>query len=251
MDEALEHCTRGASTWKSATNDDGGEPDVVMACAGDVPTIETCAAAWLLQNHVPGIKGRVVDVVDLTALMMPDSHPHGMDNMSFNALFTEQAPVMFAFHNNRWSLPVKSRAVSRRPDRLSAERPQAMVIRIRLIGCRRRFRPEPENQTQAKVYGELAIRRNAAMPPLSRERIRQQRQPWPRLATWSARQPSLVGPPAHGHLAAGASRAEGQSGEACEILPMTLGLNGWKVTRRFPPQVGLRRPHSRKVLQHY
>jgi xylulose-5-phosphate/fructose-6-phosphate phosphoketolase len=105
MDEALEQCSRGASTWKFATNDDGGEPDVVMACAGDVPTIETCAAAWLLQKHVPGIKVRVVDVVDLTALMMPDNHPHGMDNMSFNALFTEQAPVMFAFHNNRWSLP--------------------------------------------------------------------------------------------------------------------------------------------------
>jgi xylulose-5-phosphate/fructose-6-phosphate phosphoketolase len=102
MDEAREHCSRGASIWKFATNDDGGEPDVVMACAGDVPTIETCAAAWLLQKHVPGIKVRVVNVVDLTALMMPDSHPHGMDNMSFNALFTEQAPVMFASHNNRW-----------------------------------------------------------------------------------------------------------------------------------------------------
>src|ERR1700680_579466 len=66
---------------------------------------EVRPAAWLLQKHAPGIKVRVVNVVDLTALMMPDSHPHGMDNMSFNALFTEQAPVMFAFHNNRWSLP--------------------------------------------------------------------------------------------------------------------------------------------------
>src|ERR1700751_3097 len=109
---------------------------------------------------------------------------------------------------------VKSLAVSRRPDSLSAEPPRAMGIRIRLIGGRRRVRPEPENQTQAKVYGELAISRNTAMPPLSGERIRQQRQPWPRLATWCARQPSLVGPPACGHLAAGASRAEAQSGEA-------------------------------------
>ena len=102
MDEALEHCSRGASTWRFATNDGGGEPDVVLACAGDVPTIETCAASWLLQKHVPGIKVRVVNVVDLMTLMFPDKHSHGMDEMSFNALFTENAPVVFAFHNNRW-----------------------------------------------------------------------------------------------------------------------------------------------------
>jgi xylulose-5-phosphate/fructose-6-phosphate phosphoketolase len=102
MDEALEHCSRGASTWRFATNDEGGEPDVVLACAGDVPTIETCATSWLLQKHVPGIKVRVVNVVDLMTLMYPDKHPHGMDDMSFNALFTENAPVIFAFHNNRW-----------------------------------------------------------------------------------------------------------------------------------------------------
>jgi len=102
MDEALEHCSRGASAWKFATNDGGGEPDVVLACAGDVPTIEMCAASWLLQKHVPGIKVRLVNVVDLSVLMMPDDHPHGMDNMSFNALFTTDAPVIFAFHNNRW-----------------------------------------------------------------------------------------------------------------------------------------------------
>ncbi len=102
MDEALEHCSRGASTWEFATNDEGGEPDVVLACAGDVPTIEIVATSWLLQKYVPGIKVRVVNVVDLTALMMPDDHPHGMDTMSFNALFTEHAPVIFGFHNNRW-----------------------------------------------------------------------------------------------------------------------------------------------------
>jgi xylulose-5-phosphate/fructose-6-phosphate phosphoketolase len=102
MDEALEHCSRGASTWKFATNNEGEEPDVVLACAGDVPTIETCAASWLLQKYVPGIKVRVVNVVDLMTLMFPDKHTHGMDEMSFNALFTEKAPVIFAFHNNRW-----------------------------------------------------------------------------------------------------------------------------------------------------
>ena len=102
MDEALEHCSRGASTWKFATNDEGGEPDVVLACAGDVPTIEICATSWLLQKYVPEIRVRVVNVVDLMTLMYPDKHPHGMDEMSFNALFTEKAPVIFAFHNNRW-----------------------------------------------------------------------------------------------------------------------------------------------------
>jgi len=102
MDEALEHCSRGASIWKFATNDEGGEPDVVLACAGDVPTIEICATSWLLQKYVPGIKVRVVNVVDLMTLMYPDKHPHGMDEMSFNALFTENAHVIFAFHNNRW-----------------------------------------------------------------------------------------------------------------------------------------------------
>ncbi|HVA26788.1 MAG TPA: phosphoketolase family protein, partial [Candidatus Baltobacteraceae bacterium] len=102
MDEALEHCSRGASIWPFATNDGGGEPDVVLACAGDVPTIEICATSWLLQKFVPGIKVRVVNVIDVTALMLPDDHPHGMDNMSFDALFTKSAPVIFAFHNNRW-----------------------------------------------------------------------------------------------------------------------------------------------------
>lgn len=102
MDEAREHCSRGASTWKFATNDGGTEPDVVLACAGDVPTIEICATSWLLQKYVPGIRVRVVNVVDLTSLMMPDDHPHGMDNMSFDALFTQNAHVIFAFHNNRW-----------------------------------------------------------------------------------------------------------------------------------------------------
>ena len=102
MSEAREHCSRGASVWDFATNDEGQDPDIVLACAGDVPTIEICATSWLLQKHVPGIKVRVVNVVDLNVLMMPDDHPHGMDNMSFNALFTEHVHVIFAFHNNRW-----------------------------------------------------------------------------------------------------------------------------------------------------
>jgi xylulose-5-phosphate/fructose-6-phosphate phosphoketolase len=102
FEEALAHCSQGASIWKFATNDGGGEPDIVLACAGDVPTIEACAASWLLQKYVPGIKVRVVNVVDLTALMSPDDHPHGMDNISFNALFTPDVDVVFAFHGYRW-----------------------------------------------------------------------------------------------------------------------------------------------------
>jgi xylulose-5-phosphate/fructose-6-phosphate phosphoketolase len=102
FDEALAHCSQGASIWNFATNDGGTEPDIVLACAGDVPTIEACAASWLLQKYVPGIKVRVVNVVDLSVLMSPDDHPHGMDNISFNALFTRDVDVIFAFHGYRW-----------------------------------------------------------------------------------------------------------------------------------------------------
>jgi xylulose-5-phosphate/fructose-6-phosphate phosphoketolase len=98
MDRAISHCSQGASIWKFASNDDGTEPDIVLACAGDVPTQESVAAAWLLRKHVPGIKLRVVNVVDLGVLMSPDVHPHGMDNISFEALFTHSAPVIFAHH---------------------------------------------------------------------------------------------------------------------------------------------------------
>ena len=93
MQEAIEHCSRGASRWAFASNDDGSEPDVILACVGDVPTLETVAASWLLQKYVPEIKVRVINVVDLTVLMSPDEHPHGMDALSFEALFTDAAPV--------------------------------------------------------------------------------------------------------------------------------------------------------------
>jgi xylulose-5-phosphate/fructose-6-phosphate phosphoketolase len=98
MKQAISHCSQGASIWKFASNDDGTEPDIVLACAGDVPTQETVAAAWLLRKHVRGIKLRVVNVVDLGVLMSPDVHPHGMDNISFEGLFTHAAPVIFAHH---------------------------------------------------------------------------------------------------------------------------------------------------------
>jgi xylulose-5-phosphate/fructose-6-phosphate phosphoketolase len=98
MEQALDHCARGASVWDFASNEGDGEPDVVLACVGDVPTLETCAASWLLQKHVPGIRVRVVNVVDLGVLMSPDRYPHGMDDAAFEALFTQAAPVIFAYH---------------------------------------------------------------------------------------------------------------------------------------------------------
>lgn len=98
MEEAIEHCTRGISTWHWASNDDGVEPDVVLACAGDVMTEETVAAAWWLRQHIPEMKVRVVNVVDLMTLYPPYVHPHGLDEASFRELFTEDKPVIFAFH---------------------------------------------------------------------------------------------------------------------------------------------------------
>ncbi|HEX7950797.1 MAG TPA: phosphoketolase family protein [Candidatus Limnocylindrales bacterium] len=102
MDEAILHCTRGAGIWDFASNDEGGEPDVVMACAGDVPTLETLAAVDLLRRHLPELKVRVVNVVDLMRLQPPTEHPHGMSDSEFDALFTTDRPVVFAYHGYPW-----------------------------------------------------------------------------------------------------------------------------------------------------
>lgn len=96
MDAAIRHCTAGAGIWDWAS--DAGEPDVVMACAGDVPTVETLAAVTLLRDYVPGIKIRVVNVVDLMVLQPTSEHPHGLEDAAFDALFTADKPVIFAFH---------------------------------------------------------------------------------------------------------------------------------------------------------
>ncbi|MCL4544419.1 MAG: phosphoketolase family protein [Chloroflexi bacterium] len=98
MDEAIAHCTRGASVWQWASNDEGYEPDVVLAAAGDIPTMEVLAAAEWLQQHIPELKVRVVNVVDLMALFPREFHPHGMREAAFIDLFTEDEPVVFAFH---------------------------------------------------------------------------------------------------------------------------------------------------------
>ena len=102
MDEAVRHCTKGIGLWAWASNDDGGEPDVVMACAGDVPTLETLAAVDYLRHHVPELRIRVVNVVDLLALEPPSEHPHGLDDREFDALFTTDRPIIFAYHGYPW-----------------------------------------------------------------------------------------------------------------------------------------------------
>jgi xylulose-5-phosphate/fructose-6-phosphate phosphoketolase len=98
MEAAVAHCTQGSSIWAWASNDTGVEPDVILACAGDIPTMETLAAAHWLREHVPELKLRFVNIVDLMALFMPDVHPHGMSTERFSELFTEDKPVIFAFH---------------------------------------------------------------------------------------------------------------------------------------------------------
>jgi xylulose-5-phosphate/fructose-6-phosphate phosphoketolase len=103
MDDAILHCTRGIGTWDWASNDlDDAEPDVVMACCGDIPTLETLSAVALLREHLPSLKVRVVNVVDLMRLQQPSEHPHGMSESEFDALFTTSRPVIFAFHGYPW-----------------------------------------------------------------------------------------------------------------------------------------------------
>jgi xylulose-5-phosphate/fructose-6-phosphate phosphoketolase len=102
MDEAIVHCTRGIGIWDWASNDEGSDPDVVLACAGEVPTVETLAAAALLREHVPELKLRIVNVVDLMRLQPESEHPHGMSDAEFDALFTTSRPVVFAYHGYPW-----------------------------------------------------------------------------------------------------------------------------------------------------
>ncbi len=102
MDAAIKHCTAGIGIWEWASNDRGGEPDVVMVCAGDVPTLETLAAVSLLREHVPALKVRVVNVVNLMKLQPQSQHPHGLSDWEFDTLFTADKPIIFAFHGYPW-----------------------------------------------------------------------------------------------------------------------------------------------------
>ncbi|MEP6608615.1 MAG: phosphoketolase family protein [Burkholderiaceae bacterium] len=98
MDAAVRHCAVGLGIWSWASNDGGSDPDIVMACAGDVPTLETLAAVDLLREHLPALKIRVVNVVDLMALQPQSEHPHGLNDKDFDILFTKDKPIIFAYH---------------------------------------------------------------------------------------------------------------------------------------------------------
>jgi xylulose-5-phosphate/fructose-6-phosphate phosphoketolase len=112
MEAAIEHCTKGAGIWNWASNDQGTEPDVVMASCGDVPTTESLAATALLREHLPDVKIRFVNVVDLFRLVPSIEHPHGMTDREFEALFTPNKPVIFNFHSYPWLI---HRLTYRRP----------------------------------------------------------------------------------------------------------------------------------------
>jgi xylulose-5-phosphate/fructose-6-phosphate phosphoketolase len=102
MDQAIKHCTEGIGIWLWASNDAGGDPDVVMGCAGDVPTVETLAAVSILREELPALKIRVVNVVDLMRLQQPSEHPHGLSDHDFDGLFTKDRPIIFAYHGYPW-----------------------------------------------------------------------------------------------------------------------------------------------------
>jgi xylulose-5-phosphate/fructose-6-phosphate phosphoketolase len=102
MDAAIKHCTAGIGIWEWASNDKGSEPDVVMACAGDVPTLETLAAVHLLRQYVPALRIRVINVVDLMKLQPQEEHPHGLSNRDFDTLFSTDKPIIFAYHGYPW-----------------------------------------------------------------------------------------------------------------------------------------------------
>jgi xylulose-5-phosphate/fructose-6-phosphate phosphoketolase len=102
MDAAIEHCTKGIGVWQWASNNQDADPDVVMACCGDVPTLETLAAVSILHKHLPDLKIRVINVVDLMKLQPNTEHPHGLSDADFDALFTKEKPVVFAFHGYPW-----------------------------------------------------------------------------------------------------------------------------------------------------
>ena len=98
MDEAVKHCTKGAGIWEFASNDEGKEPDIVMASCGDAPTLETLAAISILRKNFPEIKIRMVNVVDLMKLQSNYKHPHGMTDEEYDAIFTKDKPIIFNFH---------------------------------------------------------------------------------------------------------------------------------------------------------
>jgi xylulose-5-phosphate/fructose-6-phosphate phosphoketolase len=102
MDDAVRHCTAGIGIWNWASSDERAEPDLVMASAGDVPTLETVAAVAILRQHLPALKIRVINVVDLMKLQPASEHPHGLADIDFDLIFTKDKPIIFAYHGYPW-----------------------------------------------------------------------------------------------------------------------------------------------------
>jgi xylulose-5-phosphate/fructose-6-phosphate phosphoketolase len=102
MESAIRHCSAGVGIWEWASNDKDSEPDVVMACCGDVPTLETLAAVKMLREHLPDLRIRVINVVDLMTLQPEEEHPHGLTDNDFDDLFTIDKPIIFAYHGYPW-----------------------------------------------------------------------------------------------------------------------------------------------------
>jgi xylulose-5-phosphate/fructose-6-phosphate phosphoketolase len=115
MDAAAKHCAEGIGIWQWASNDQETSPDVVMACCGDVPTLETLAAVSILREHLPELKVRVVNVVDLMKLLPHTEHPHGLSDADFDSLFTVDKPVIFAFHAYPWLIHLVLDTIDRVP----------------------------------------------------------------------------------------------------------------------------------------
>ncbi len=158
MDEAVAHCTRGLGIWPWAGNTDG-EPDVVLACAGDIPTLETVAAASLLRAHLPELKVRVINVVDLMRLEPDTEHPHGLSDLDFDALFTTGKPVIFAYHGypaviHRAHLPAHQPPQHPRP-RLQGRRHHDHPVRH---GDAQRPRPVPPRDGRHRPRSRLGSR---------------------------------------------------------------------------------------------
>ena len=157
MEAAIAHCTKGLGIWDWASNDQGAEPDVVMASCGDVPTMESLAATALLRQHLPDVKVRFVNVVDLFKLVPNTEHPHGLTDREFEALFTADKPVVFNFHGYPWLI-----------HRLTYRRPQpAQHSRARLQGAGQHQHaagaghPQPDRPLQP---GHRRDRPHAAFP---------------------------------------------------------------------------------------
>ena len=128
LDDAVRHCSAGLGIWDWASNDIDGDPDVVMACAGDIPTLETLAAVQLLRERFPQLKIRVVNIVDLMTLQPQSEHPHGLDDKEFDIIFTRDKPIIFAYHGYPWLI-----------HRLTYRRHNHRNLHVR--GTRRKGRP--------------------------------------------------------------------------------------------------------------